>query len=65
MPTTKTGPASPDYKRPEQDVADLKEPVTLSTNKARQGVPVRGMWLVLTISTALAAVMMAVVYMFS
>ncbi len=65
MPKAGTGQASPDYERPEQNVADLKEPVVLSTNKARQGVLVRGMWLVLTISTALAAVVMAIALIFS
>jgi hypothetical protein len=65
MPTPHPGQASPDYKNPDQNVADLKQPVTLPTNKARQGVLVRGMWVVLTVSTALAAIMLAVVYMLS
>ena len=56
--------ASPDYKRPEQDVADLKEPVILSTNKARGGMRVRGMVLVLTIGTlgAIVALVLVRVY---
>jgi hypothetical protein len=54
--------ASPDYDSPEQNVADLEQPVTLSANKARQGVLVRGMWVVLTVSTALAAILMAISY---
>jgi hypothetical protein len=44
MPTPHSGQASPDYRNPHQNVADLKQPVTLPTNKARQGVLVRGMW---------------------
>jgi hypothetical protein len=54
--------ASPDYERPEQNVADLPEPVALSTNKARQGVPVRGMRLVLTVGVILSLVGMAIAY---
>jgi hypothetical protein len=56
--------ASPDYKRPEQNVADLKEPVILSTNKARGGMRVRGMVLVLTIGTlgAIGALVLIRVY---
>jgi hypothetical protein len=65
MPNARTAQASPDYERPEQNVADLKEPVVLPTNKARQGVLVPGMWLVLTISTALAAAVMAIALIFS
>ena len=53
--------ASPDYERPEQNVASLKEPVTLSTNKARQGVRVTGMVLVLTIGTIGAIVALVLV----
>lgn len=55
--------ASSDYERPEQNVADLPDPVVLSTNKARQSVKVRGMWLVLAISTALAAVALLITYL--
>ena len=53
--------ASPDYKRPEQNVADLKEDVTLSTNKARGGVRVRGMVLVLIVGTLGALVALVLV----
>jgi hypothetical protein len=53
--------ASSDYKRPEQNVADLKEPVTLSRNKARGGIRVRGMVLVLIIGTLGALVALALV----
>ena len=54
--------ASPDYERPGQNVADLPEPVTLSTNKARQGVPVRGMRAVLIVGVILALTGMAIAY---
>ena len=64
MPTVKKEKASPDYERPEQNVADLKEPVILSTNKARGGVRVRGMPLVLTIGTAGAIVALALVWFY-
>jgi hypothetical protein len=57
--------ASADYERPEQNVADLPDPVTLSTNKARQGIPVRGMRLVLTVGIVLALAGMAIVYLFT
>jgi hypothetical protein len=53
--------ASSDYKRPEQNVADLKEPVTLSRNKARGGIRVRGMVLVLIIGTLGALVALVLV----
>lgn len=54
--TRKTGPekASPDYERPAENVADMPDPVTLPTNKARAGVPVPGMRIVLTAGIALA-----------
>jgi hypothetical protein len=29
--------ASPDYERPREDVADMPDPVTMPTNKARAG----------------------------
>lgn len=59
---TNVGRASADYERPEQNVADMEDPVVLSTNKARQGVRVPGMWLVLTLGTALAAGAMLIAY---
>ena len=55
--------ASPDYERPDLNVADMPDPVTLPTNKARQGVPVRGMRLVLIIGTTLAAAAMLIAYL--
>lgn len=63
MPKPNDRKASPDYERPEQNVADLPDPVVLSTNKARQGVPVRGMWLVLTIGIALAVAALLITYL--
>jgi hypothetical protein len=62
MATDEKRKASPDYERPEQNVADIPDPVVLPPNKARQAVLVRGMWLVLTISTALAAAAMLIAY---
>jgi hypothetical protein len=56
--------ASPDYENPEQNVADIPEPVILSTNKARQGVLVAGMWVVLVTSTVLAIAGLAAAYFF-
>ena len=64
MPKVKKDKASPDYERPEENVADLKEPVILSTNKARGGVRVRGMVLVLTIGTAGAIVALVLVLVY-
>lgn len=54
--TRRTGPekASQDYERPAENVADMPDPVALSTNKARAGVPVAGMRIVLTVGIALA-----------
>ena len=63
MATEDKKPAGSDYERPEQNVADMPDPVTLSTNKARAGVRVRGMWLVLTVGTALAAAAMFIAYL--
>ncbi len=45
--------ASSDYEQPRRDVSDMPEPVQMPTNKARAGVRVRGMWLVLTGGIAL------------
>jgi hypothetical protein len=56
----KDGPAVPrervsaDYERPREDVAEMPEPVSMPTNKARQGVPVRGMRTVLFVGIGLA-----------
>jgi hypothetical protein len=56
---------SADYENPEQNVADIPEPVVLPPNKARQAVLVRGMWMVLAISTALAVVAMLAAFLFT
>ena len=48
--------ASADYEEPRRNVADMPDPVRLPTNKARAGVRVPGMWLVLTIGIALTIV---------
>jgi hypothetical protein len=48
--------ASPDYDQPRRDVSDMPEPVQMPTNKARAGVQVRGMWLVLTVGIALTII---------
>ena len=37
MQAADTKRASPDYERPRENVADIPDPVTLPTNKARQG----------------------------
>ena len=62
--TRKTGPekASPDYERPAENVADMQDPVALSTNKARAGVPVAGMRIVLIAGIALAILAFIVGY---
>jgi hypothetical protein len=48
--------ASPDYERPEQNVADIPEPVQLPATKARAGVRVPGMLLVLAGGIALTII---------
>ena len=62
--TRKTGPekASSDYKRPTENVADMPDPVALSTNKARAGVQVPGMRIVLIAGIALAILAFIVGY---
>ena len=45
--------ASADYEEPRRNVGDMPDPVTLPPNKARAGIHVRGMWLVLTLGIAL------------
>jgi hypothetical protein len=54
--------ASADYEQPSRDVADMPEPVQMPTNKARAGVPVKGMRLVLTVGIALAILAFVVGY---
>ena len=46
--------ASADYERPAENVANMPEPVAMSTNKARQGETRGHMWIVLIVGTALA-----------
>ena len=46
-------------------VADMPEPVQMPTNKARAGIPVKGMRLVLTVGIALAILAFIVGYMLS
>jgi hypothetical protein len=48
--------ASADYERPRENVADMPDPVDLPANKARAGVRVKGMWLVLTVGIALTLI---------
>jgi hypothetical protein len=55
--------ASPDYERPDQDVADIKPPVVLPTNKARQAENRGHMAMVLTVGTGLAILMLAITYL--
>lgn len=54
--------ASADYEEPEKNVADMPDPVTLSTNKARQGETKGNMFWVLTIGIALVVVAFAAIY---
>ncbi|MBX3514892.1 MAG: hypothetical protein KF826_08230 [Xanthobacteraceae bacterium] len=55
--------ASADYEQPEKNVADMRDPVKLPTNKAR-GAENRGhMFWVLTIGIALVVVAFAAIYL--
>ena len=54
--------ASADYEDPGKNVADMPDPVTLPTNKARQGENRGNMFWVLTIGIALVVVAFAVIY---
>lgn len=54
--------ASADYEDPEKNVADMRDPVVLPTNKAR-GAENRGnMFWVLTIGIALVVIAFAAIY---
>ena len=55
--------ASADYEKPEQNVADLPEPVVLSTNKARQAVLIGPTHIVLIVGTALAILFLGIAYL--
>ena len=57
--------ASADYDQPRVDVSDMPEPVQMPTNKARAGVMVPGMRLVLTVGIALAILAFVVGYAIS
>lgn len=48
--------ASADYEEPRRNVASMPDPVQMPTNKARAGVRVPGMWLVLTLGIALTII---------
>lgn len=54
--------ASADYEEPEKNVANMPDPVTLPTNKARQGENRGNMFWVLTIGIALVVVAFAAIY---
>jgi hypothetical protein len=54
--------ASADYEEPEKNVADMPDPVTLSTNKARQAENRGNMFWVLTIGIALVVIAFAAIY---
>jgi hypothetical protein len=55
--------ASPDYERPRENVADIPDPVTLPTTKARQGETSGHMRWVLSGGLALAIVLMVIGYL--
>lgn len=54
--------ASADYKDPEKNVADMPDPVTLPTNKARGGESRGNMGTVLVVSIALVVIAFAAIY---
>jgi hypothetical protein len=54
--------ASPDYERPQENVADMPDPVTLPTVKARQGETSGHMRWVLYGGLALAIVLLLIGY---
>jgi hypothetical protein len=54
--------ASADYEQPEKNVADMRDPVTLPTNKARQAENRGHMGTVLVVSIALVVVAFAAIY---
>lgn len=54
--------ASADYEQPEKNVADMRDPVTLPTNKARQAENRGHMFTVLTVGIALVVIAFAAVY---
>ena len=54
--------ASADYKDPEKNVANMRDPVTLPTNKARAAENRGNMGTVLVVSIALVVVAFAAIY---
>jgi hypothetical protein len=55
--------ASGDYEQPEKNVADMPDPVKLSTNKARAAENRGNMGTVLIVSIALVVVAFAAIYL--
>lgn len=54
--------ASADYKDPDKNVANMRDPVTLPTNKARQAENRGNMFWVLTIGIVLVVIAFAAIY---
>lgn len=54
--------ASADYEDPEKNVADMRDPVTLPTNKARAAENRGNMGKVLIVSIALVVIAFAAIY---
>ncbi len=54
--------ASADYEQPEKNVADMRDPVTLPTNKARQAENRGNMGKVLMVSIALVVIAFIAIY---
>jgi hypothetical protein len=54
--------ASADYEQPEKNVADMRDPVTLPTNKARAAESRGHMGAVLVVSIALVVIAFAAIY---
>jgi len=55
--------ASTDYEQPEKNVANMRDPVTLPTNKARAAENRGNMFWVLTIGIALVVIAFAAIYL--
>jgi hypothetical protein len=55
--------ASADYEQPEKNVANMRDPVTLPTNKARQAENRGNMLWVLLVGIGLVAVAFAAIYL--
>jgi hypothetical protein len=63
MECTMAQRASADYEQPEKNVADMRDPVTLPTNKARAAENKGHMFWVLTIGIALVVIAFAAIYL--